>query len=326
MKRDGFAVQSKEGRNLIVIDEHDSFSKVKSKLERIVALEGVIGGERLDIDFGRRLLDSDQVRKIKKVLEPVPGVVHIIHGQNEDILYKKTPAQTGRPSGEAAQGEPDPPPPATEGAEAGRAKAGVATAAEVAVAAPKAVVLEPPGAKIAPATPAAVMPGAARAQPPHDALEGAFPSGPGPLFTIQSGRARPRPQPERVAELPPAVTEAGTPPPDDDAMILRRTLRSGQVIHYPGHVTIIGDVNPGGEVIAGGDIIVLGVLRGIAHAGGGGNDQAVVAAFRLRPTQLRIGNHIARAPDEETSGPEMPEIAKVRNGVVVIEPYHGLGE
>ncbi len=312
MKRDGSMVQNREGRNLIVIDERDAFSKVRSKLERIVTLEGVLGGVRLDIDFGRRLLDSDQLRKIKKILEPVPGMVHIIHGQNEEILYKKAPKASAPGSASAAPAAPAKPAPVAP-------VVPVAPAApEVAATAPKTAVLEPPAGAVA-AKPA-------DGESFEGLLDQTFPSGPGPLFTIQSGRARPKPPPERAPDFPSAAAEAGAPPPDDEALILRRTLRSGQVVHYPGHVTILGDVNPGGEVIAGGDIVVLGVLRGVAHAGAGGNDQAVVAAFRLRPTQLRIGNHIARAPDEETGGPEAPEIAKVRNGVVVIEPYHGLGE
>jgi len=309
MKRDGVAVEKRDGRNLVVVDEHDSFSKVRARLERIAALDEVVGGERLDIDFGRRILDSDQLRKIKKVLEPVTGVVHIIHGQSEEILYKKAPVEGTR----------------SAAAEAAAASMGAIGPAEVCAAGP-AVVATPAATPVPVPAAAPVGPIAPGAGSGEGVLENAFPSGPGPLFTIQSGRARARAAPDREAEGPPPATETTAPPADDEAMILRRTLRSGQVIHYPGHVTIIGDVNPGGEVIAGGDIIVLGVLRGIAHAGAGGNDQAVVAAFRLRPTQLRIGNYIARAPDEEAGVPETPEMARVRNGAVVIEPYHGLGE
>ncbi|MHB8758049.1 MAG: septum site-determining protein MinC, partial [Bacillota bacterium] len=334
---DGSMVQNREGRNLIVIDERDAFSKVRTKLERIVTLEGVLGGARLDIDFGRRLLDSDQLRKIKKILEPVPGMVHIIHGQNEEILYKKAPkapAAGSAPAAPTPPAKPAPPAPTPPAKPAPPVAPATPATSEVAATAPKTAILDPPAEVVAakPAAAVAIKPAGATAakaadgEPFEGLLDQTFPSGPGPLFTIQSGRARPKPPPERAPDFPSVAAEAGAPPPDDEALILRRTLRSGQVVHYPGHVSILGDVNPGGEVIAGGDIIVLGILRGVAHAGAGGNDQAVVAAFRLRPTQLRIGNHIARAPDEETGGPEAPEIAKVRNGVVVIEPYHGLGE
>lgn len=110
--------------------------------------------------------------------------------------------------------------------------------------------------------------------------------------------------------------------PDEMTILIQRTIRSGQSIRYPGNVVVMGDVNPGGEVIAGGNIIVMGHLRGVVHAGALGSEDAVVAAFKLQPTQLRIANHITRAPDGEEATPLQPEIAKIQNGVVVIEKYH----
>jgi septum site-determining protein MinC len=113
---------------------------------------------------------------------------------------------------------------------------------------------------------------------------------------------------------------------ENKAVLVQRTIRSGQTLQYPGHIVILGDVNPGAEIIAGGNIIVMGSLRGIAHAGAEGSSDAVVAAFRLEPTQLRIANHITRAPDGEKFTPEYPEVARVRNEVVVIEKVHSLRE
>ncbi|MBM7866845.1 septum site-determining protein MinC [Heliobacterium gestii] len=109
---------------------------------------------------------------------------------------------------------------------------------------------------------------------------------------------------------------------DERTLLIQRTLRSGQTVRYPGHVVILGDVNPGAEIVAGGNIIVMGVFRGVAHAGAMGSDEAVVTAYRLRPTQLRIANHITRPPDEEEEGPDHPEIARIRDGMVTIERYH----
>lgn len=74
-------------------------------------------------------------------------------------------------------------------------------------------------------------------------------------------------------------------------------VRSGQVLKVPGDLLLIGDVNPGGTVMAGGNIFVMGILKGIAHAGCNGNEEAVIAASSLIPSQLRIGEHINRAPD-----------------------------
>lgn len=99
------------------------------------------------------------------------------------------------------------------------------------------------------------------------------------------------------------------------------TIRSGQVVEYDGNIVIIGDVNPGALVKARGNIIILGTLRGVAHAGVDGNEDAIVAAYNLQPTQLRIANIIGRRPDGEILVSDLPEVARVYNGEVYIEPY-----
>jgi septum site-determining protein MinC len=104
-------------------------------------------------------------------------------------------------------------------------------------------------------------------------------------------------------------------------LTVRRNLRSGQTIFHEGTVIILGDVNPGAEVIAAGHIFVIGHLRGIAHAGAQGDTKAIVFATCLQPTQLRIANFITRAPDEEVLVPSEPEIARIKNNMVVIEKY-----
>ena len=104
-------------------------------------------------------------------------------------------------------------------------------------------------------------------------------------------------------------------------ILVRRTLRSGQVVQHPGHVVVIGDVNPGAEIIAGGDVVVWGKLRGIVHAGAIGDDGAVVCALSLAPLQLRIGSHIARAPEGREDLPQRPEMASVQDGEIVAEPW-----
>ena len=81
-------------------------------------------------------------------------------------------------------------------------------------------------------------------------------------------------------------------------------------------------MNSGAEIIAGGDVVVLGTLRGIAHAGaydesGGGR---VIFALDLRPTQLRIGSIISR--DGNDSNSKLPEIAHVDGDIIVVEPYN----
>ena len=101
--------------------------------------------------------------------------------------------------------------------------------------------------------------------------------------------------------------------------IVKSTIRSGQKEYYPGSVVIIGDINPGGEVEAGGDIIIFGKLRGIAHAGINGSTQATITAIELNPLQLRIAGIIARSPDSNLESEGVPEVAKIRDGAIVIE-------
>lgn len=99
------------------------------------------------------------------------------------------------------------------------------------------------------------------------------------------------------------------------------TIRSGQIINYEGNVVIVGDVNPGAQITAHGNIVVMGSLRGIAHAGSNGNQEAFVVAYYLDPTQLRIAELIARSPDGNYEKPKGPELARVRDNIVIIEPY-----
>ena len=89
------------------------------------------------------------------------------------------------------------------------------------------------------------------------------------------------------------------------------TLRSGQVLESEGSVVILGDVNPGSKVIAVGNVIVLGSLKGTACAGITGNERCFIAALEMDPTQLRIGNVLGRGGDsnERRRGPVKPKIA-----------------
>lgn len=107
-----------------------------------------------------------------------------------------------------------------------------------------------------------------------------------------------------------------------EAIVVRRTLRSGQTLRHPGDVVVIGDVNPGAEVVAGGDIVVWGRVRGLVHAGALGSEKAVICALDLAPTQLRIGSRIARSP-EDRPDQLVPEKASVRDGQIVAIPWPG---
>jgi septum site-determining protein MinC len=123
-----------------------------------------------------------------------------------------------------------------------------------------------------------------------------------------------------VARQPPGRALAGRPTDSvGDSLLVRRTLRSGQRVRFAGNVVVLGDVNPGAEIVAGGDIVVMGTLRGVAHAGAGGDSGAIVAALRLLPTQLRVAGVIGRSPDGSHERPDGPEVARVRDGLLVVE-------
>lgn len=113
------------------------------------------------------------------------------------------------------------------------------------------------------------------------------------------------------------------PPPgaDEAALWLPHTLRSGARVEYPGHVVVMGDVNPGAEIAAGGSIVVWGRLRGVVHAGAQGETGAQVCALELAPTQLRIAGEIAVSPKRKGKPKLQPEIARLQDGTIVAEPW-----
>ncbi len=118
------------------------------------------------------------------------------------------------------------------------------------------------------------------------------------------------------SEPPPIDTEeAGSP-----GVLVKRTLRSGRTVRSGGHVVVLGDVNPGAEIIAGGDVIIWGRLRGTVHAGAHGDESSVVCALDMVPMQLRIAGHIAMSPDDKRRKPR-PEIAMVREDRIMVKGW-----
>lgn len=123
-----------------------------------------------------------------------------------------------------------------------------------------------------------------------------------------------RPEKEEMGGLSTIVHDG------EGAVLINKTLRSGYRVEYAGHVIVLGDVNPGAEIIAAGNIIIWGRLRGVVHAGAEGDVQAVVCALDLQPTQLRIADQIALTPQRK--GKPQPEIARLLNGQLVAEPWN----
>jgi septum site-determining protein MinC len=109
-----------------------------------------------------------------------------------------------------------------------------------------------------------------------------------------------------------------------EAVYLRRTLRSGRSVRHTGHVIVVGDVNAGAEIVADGDVVVWGHLRGTVHAGASGDADAVVCALELSPTQLRIADLIAVSPAHR--GEARPELARIKDRRIVAERWSARGK
>jgi septum site-determining protein MinC len=112
-----------------------------------------------------------------------------------------------------------------------------------------------------------------------------------------------KPRPEETRSY--AVEDLG----EKTALFLDRTLRSGTRIEFAGHVVVLGDVNPGAEIVAEGNIIVWGRLRGMVHAGSKGKRDVVICALDFSPMQLRIADEASAAMGPQTQS--RPQIARI---------------
>ncbi|HET9913959.1 MAG TPA: septum site-determining protein MinC [Anaerolineales bacterium] len=143
------------------------------------------------------------------------------------------------------------------------------------------------------------------------------------------------PTTEKTAQLLGLATRISKPRPEENrkfsvedlgeetALFLSRTLRSGTRIEFSGHVVVFGDVNPGAEIIAEGNVIIWGRLRGMVHAGAKGNRNAVICALDLSPTQLRIAEEVSAIlrPREDPA----PEIARINKDGKLQAEFWSLG-
>ncbi len=131
-------------------------------------------------------------------------------------------------------------------------------------------------------------------------------------------------EPENIAS---DVNELSEYIPEDISKVARfykGNVRSGMIINEDSSLVILGDVNPGGEIYSGGNIIILGSLKGKAFAGGNGNSNAFVFALNMDPIQIRIADKIGRASDSRkkrgsANDEHEPKIALVRDNAIAIE-------
>ena len=141
---------------------------------------------------------------------------------------------------------------------------------------------------------------------------------PVPKATVKRPK-RPEPvyESEPIKGIAPTVYTAK----DGDTVFIRRSIRSGQSLHIQGNAVIMGDVNIGGHVMATGNIIVMGSLRGIAHAGIHGERNAFIIAWKMQPIQLRIANILSRSNVNDNQLSTYPEKAFIDDTAIVIKPY-----
>lgn len=99
-----------------------------------------------------------------------------------------------------------------------------------------------------------------------------------------------------------------------ETKFIQNSLRSGHREEYPGSIVVCGDVNFGAEVVAGGNIMILGALRGVAHAGANGNTMALISANNIDVTQIRIANLVREVGEKVDKCP----ICKIEKNEIVI--------
>jgi septum site-determining protein MinC len=132
-------------------------------------------------------------------------------------------------------------------------------------------------------------------------------------------KAQPRKQPQdHPAETESESSQVGHVP-QNDSLIIAGRVRSGQTLEARKHLVILGDLNPGAEAVAGGDILVLGSLQGKAAAGQPDNVNAIVMALELKPTQIQIAGFVVAGNPRMTGAG--PEFAHIENGQIVVNDY-----
>ncbi len=122
---------------------------------------------------------------------------------------------------------------------------------------------------------------------------------------------------KQTRKLEPAAQKRALP--GEPALLVKRTLRSGQSITHPGHITVLGDIHPGAEVVAGGSVLVMGNCSGFIQAGAGGDTTASIMALSIFSARLRIADKTLLAKDERPPG--SPVIARINKNQIEISAY-----
>lgn len=152
-----------------------------------------------------------------------------------------------------------------------------------------------------------------------------------------SAKAKPeslKMQEENLDDNDKEIVDTSTLP---ETLYVEANLRSGQLIRYPGNVFVLGDVNPSAEIVAAGDIIIWGKLRGVVHAGAGGDTEAKIVAMQIDAGQMRIADRIIEVSKAQKTKSKksplailtgnkrdslmQPELVKIENNEIIIRSY-----
>ncbi len=282
-----------------VADDKGDWSDVVDYLARHISqADGFFRDERLSLAIGDRLVSAEHLQAVHEVLEDQNIVLVSLHTANSDSF------QVASQLGLEVVWESDKPQPVVKAESMGARNGNRFLAATS-------------RGLNTPSNPdeESLRPGSDFRPAPHSALTEE------PLVSESA---------EEHAALTPWADEHGaesvSPP-----YVYRGTLRSGQSVRHAGTVVVLGDVNPGAQVVSGGDVLVWGRLRGTVHAGAMGNARAIVTALDFEPVQMRIAQHIAMTPKSASNNPGYwfwkrdssgkPEVARVINNQIVVDPW-----
>lgn len=300
--------------------------------------DGLYSRGTVSVNVGRRILEAAELSGLKRILDQESGLTVSRYWCAPEIIEE---ALRQPPAAAAAVPDPDPDPEETEtlapedGSPPGRRQNGADSEDGKAPAVVESAEPPPAAAAVAPETgqaelvsdDAAEAEAPAPAESPEETAAAPDPSAPAEKAaddkTVEEPAAAIPEEPPATVSLP-AGEAALNPRRRTEALVLKTTCRSGEVIRYPGDVVALADVNPGAEIIADGDIIVFGALRGLAHAGAAGDLKATIIALNLESSRIQIGPHIGEAPRaarQSKTHRTTPQVAYVRRRSIFVAPF-----
>jgi septum site-determining protein MinC len=302
------------------IDDTAPFGEVAQGLrEHLAEHRALYSRGSITVNVGRRMLAREELTQIKQILEKESGVAVARFWCSPGILEEALSETIGFGVAVSPSGAPVQPQKSPESREDRKASPAARP--------------EPDGLDLwqaySPPAPAA-----------HDSSESdhaRFPVRPGPGEEVSppasSGHSSPEARQEKAGQRPASPASYARSEVEvsglnrgNEALLIKTTCRSGEVIRYPGDVIVLADVNPGAQIIADGDIMVFGNLRGLAHAGASGDVQATIIALNLDTHRLQIGPYTGMAPKankRSKSTRTSPQIVYVRRRSIFVAPYAG---